>query len=254
MDVYNKKFQTLGWEKRYECHDPNKIVLKHSSYKLFDLEKILLPNGLNYALPLIKLNYGDYMTITWHDFKFLYREIWKLSIEENELEKVKTEIKKEEYSSFDNYNFWNELNISKEEYSALKGLSSNKNIILQNADKGNSVVLVSEADYTKRMKELLLYVSKFKEITVESGKEINLLVQHKSKLIEFLRWVESSVTTDLYKHLYLQGSQPGIMYGISKIHKSLDNGFPKLRSNLPAIDTGTYKLAIFLFFAQTVYF
>ena len=80
-------------------------------------------------------------------FELFYREIWKLPIEDHELEKLKTEIKKEAYSSFDNYNFWNELNINKEEYLALKGLSSNKNIILQKADKGNSVILVNKADY-----------------------------------------------------------------------------------------------------------
>ena len=126
---------------------------------------------------------------------------------------------------------------------ALKGLSSNKDIILQKADKGNSVVLVNKADYTKRMKELLSDASKFKEITVEPGKEINLLLQHEGKLIEFLKRVKSSVTTDLYKHLYPQGSQPGIMYGLSKIHKPLVNGFPKLRPILSAINTGTYKWA-----------
>ena len=119
--------------------------------------------------------------------------------------------------SFDNYNFWNELNVSKEEFLALKGLSSNKDVILQKGRSGNSVVLVNKADYTKRMKELLSDVSKFKEITVEPG--INLLLQHEGKLIEFLKRVKSSVTTDLYKHLYPQGSQPGIMYGLSKIHK-----------------------------------
>ena len=114
----------------------------------------------------------------------------------------KTEIKKEAYSSFDNYNFWTELNINKEEYLALKGLSSNKNIILQKADKGNSVVLVNKADYIKRMKELLPDVSKFKEITVEPGKEINLLLQHEGKLIDFIKQIKSSVTTDLLLLLY----------------------------------------------------
>ena len=87
----------------------------------------------------------------------------------------------------------------------MKGLSSNKDIILQKTDKDNSVVLVNKADYTKRMKELLSDGSKFKEITVEYGKEINLLLlllQHEGKLIEFLKRVKSSVTTDLYKRLY----------------------------------------------------
>ena len=117
-------------------------------------------------------------------------------------------------------------------------------IILQKADKGNSVVLVNKADYTKRMKELLSDVSKFKEITVEPGKEINLLLQHEGKLIEFLKRVKSSFTTDLYKHLYPQGSQPGIMYGLSKIHKPLVNRFPNLRPILSAINTGTLFLCL----------
>ena len=57
---------------------------------------------------------------------------------------------------------------------ALKGLSSDKDIVLQKVDKVNSVVLVKKVEYSKRMKELLLDGSKFKEITVETGKEINL--------------------------------------------------------------------------------
>ena len=91
---------------------------------------------------------------------------------------------------------------------------------MQKADKGNSVVLVNKADYIKRMKEHLLDVS-LKKITFEPGKEINLLLQHEGKLIEFLKQVKSTVMTDLYKHLYPQGSRPGITFGLSKIHKPL---------------------------------
>ena len=46
-------------------------------------------------------------------FELFYRETWKLPIEDHELKKVKAEMKKEEYSSFDKCNFWNKLNISK---------------------------------------------------------------------------------------------------------------------------------------------
>ena len=119
----------MGLGNRYECHDPDKVIFSYSSYKLSHLEKRLLAKCLNYALPPIKLNNGDSMT----PFELFYGKIWKLPIEDHELEKVKTEIKKEAYSSFDNYNFWNELNISKEEFLALKGLFSNKDIILRKA-------------------------------------------------------------------------------------------------------------------------
>ena len=78
-----------------------------------------------------------------------------MPIEDHELEKVKTKIKEEAYLSFDNYNFWSELNISKEEYLGLKGLPTNKDIILQKTDEGNSIVLVNKGDYIKRMKVLL---------------------------------------------------------------------------------------------------
>ena len=69
----------------------------------------------------------------------------------------------------------------------MKGLSSNKGIILQKRDKGNSFILVKKADYIKRMKELLSDVSKFKEITAEPGKKINLLLQHEGKSKGYLR-------------------------------------------------------------------
>ena len=95
-----------------KCHDPEKVIFNYSTYKLSDLEKRLLELNLANMTP----------------FELFYREIRKLPIEDHELEKLKTEIKKEAYSSFDNYNFWNELNINKEEYLA-KGLSSNKNML-----------------------------------------------------------------------------------------------------------------------------
>ena len=78
-------------------------------------------------------------------------------------------------------------------------------------------------------------------MTVEPGKEINFSLKHEGKLNEFFKRVKNPATTDLYTHLYPQGSQPGIMYGLSKIHKPLVNSFPKLRPILSAINTGTYK-------------
>ena len=46
---------------------------------------------------------------------------------------------------------------------------------------------------------------------------------------------------ELYKYLYPQGSQPGIMYRLSKIHQPLVNSFPIMS----AINTGMYNWAIY---------
>ena len=50
---------------------------------------------------------------------------------------------------------------------------------------------------------------------------------------------------DKFSEVYPQGSQPGIMYGLCKIHKRLINNFPKLGPILSAINTATYSWAQF---------
>ena len=60
-----------------------------------------------------------------------------------------------------------------------------------------------------------------------------------------MKGIKKYIGEDLYKSLYPQGPQPGIMYGSSKIHKPLVNDFPKLRPILSALNTGTYKWAKF---------
>ena len=63
--------------------------------------------------------------------------------------------------------------------------------------------------------------SKFKKLVIKPGKDINSLLQHENRLTIFLEKVKKSTSDQLYKELYPRGSQPGIMYGLSKIHKPL---------------------------------
>ena len=146
------------------------------------------------------------------------------------MKRLKVQIKREAFSSYDNYSFWDELNISKEEHLALKRLSTNNDLIIQKSDKGNSVVLLNRNDYIKRLNEMLSDSSKFKKLNVKPGKEINFLLLQEDRLTNFLKKkVKKSISEKLYKELYPRGSQPGIMYGLSKIHKPLINNFSKLR-------------------------
>ena len=89
---------------------------------------------------------------------------------------------------------------------ALKDICSNKNIVVQKVYKGNSVVLVNRADYVKRIKELLSDVSSKRLLL---NLEINIALQYGGILIDFLKQVKNHITTDLYKDLFAQGSQPG---------------------------------------------
>ena len=45
--------------------------------------------------------------------------------------------------------------------------------------------------------------------------------------------------------MYPQGSQPEVLYGLSKIHKPLVNNIPKVRPTLSTLNAGTYEWAKF---------
>ena len=122
---------------------------------------------------------------------------------------------------------------------ALKDLSANKDLIIQKPDKGSSVVLLNKNDYMKRLNEMLSDSRKFKKLNIKPGKEINFLLQQEDRLTNFLKKLKSSISEQLYQELYPRGSQTGIMYGLSKIHKPLINDFPKLRPILSSINTAT---------------
>ena len=95
---------------------------------------------------------------------------------------------------------------------ALKSLSSNKDLIVQKSDKGNSVVLLNRNDYIKRLNEMLSDSSKFKKLNIKHGKEITFLLQQEDRLTNFLKKVKRSISEQLYKELYPRGLQPDIMY------------------------------------------
>ena len=71
-------------------HNPDKVVLNHSSYRLSNIEKTVLAKGLNFALPSEKLNYADYLTL----YELLFRDITELSVDGSILERVKADMKK----------------------------------------------------------------------------------------------------------------------------------------------------------------
>ena len=129
--VHYKELYALGKDSSIGTHDPDKVIFNYLSHKLSNVEKNVLDRGLNFALPPVKLNYEDYLI----PFELLFRDVTKLPVLENILERLKVEIKREAFSSYDNYSFWKELNISKEEHKALKCLFTNKDLIIQTSDK-----------------------------------------------------------------------------------------------------------------------
>ena len=136
--VQQQKFYNLLKEKRY-TQDPEKVIFNFSKYVLSDCEKSLLTKGLNFSIPCKKLDYADYLV----HFELFFRDIRNLDILSNEdLDFVKAKTKEAALSSYRSYNNNVPQNLSKEEFIALKKLSENKDLIIQESDKSNSVVIV----------------------------------------------------------------------------------------------------------------
>ena len=176
----------LGKDSSIVGHHAHKATFNYSSH----IEKKVLLRGLNFALSPVKLNYRDYLT----PFELLSRDVAKLPVSDNILERLKVEIKRQVFPSYDNYSFWDEPNISQEEHVTLKGLSANKNLILQKLDKVNSAVLSNRNDYIELLNEMLSDSSKFKKLNVKSGKAINFLLQQEVSLTNFLKKVKRSIS------------------------------------------------------------
>ena len=64
------------------------------------------------------------------------------------------------------------------------------------------------------MNGLFFDTSKFRSISIKSGKERNYILQLEDRLTSFLESVKNSLFTNLYKELYRKGIEPGVMHDL----------------------------------------
>ena len=69
----------MGLASPVRSHNPDKIIINHSSYQLSQNEKIVLAKDLNFALSPKKVNYADYLT----PYELLLRDIKEVSVDDN---------------------------------------------------------------------------------------------------------------------------------------------------------------------------
>jgi len=160
---------------------------------------------------------------------------------------VKTKIKDAALSSFRFYNANVPQNLSDEELEALEKLSKNNNLIVQKADKGNSVVLVDKDVYIRHMENILKDNTKFEKVKIKTG-ILNFQVNHQKRINDYLKSLKDSdsLSVNQYKKIKAVGSKPGILYGLCKVHKAIVDTCPPFRPILSAIGTPSYKIAKFL--------
>jgi hypothetical protein len=157
-------------------------------------------------------------------------------------------------SSFRLYNKKDRFeNLTQDEYNAFVSPASNDTIIIQEADKGNTVVIVDKVSYVQKMEELLSDTTKFVQVQFNPKHSVNKEIRHILDMEENIKnclddLLENNyLSQDDHKQLKPVGSRPGVMYGLCKVHKDQTNGveLPPFRPILSAIRTCAYNLAKF---------
>ena len=98
------------------------------------------------------------------------------------------------------------------------------------------------------MESILGDTSKFRKIVFgKKFKEVNYLVDKEAEINKLLKKLGEGGVLDLQEvgKLKPHGSQPGILYGLCKVHKVVKEGIPPFRPILSAINTPSYRLAKF---------
>ena len=120
--------------------------------------------------------------------------------------------------------------------------------MIQKADKGNATVILDKISYISAIEEILNDHTKFSNLDIPAGKEINYITRLEKRITSDLKLLKDKEIIDkaTYKNIKPVGSRPGVLYGLGKVHKEAKNGIPPFRPILSDIGTPTYKLAKYL--------
>ena len=135
-------------------------------------------------------------------------------------------------------------NLTEIESQALNSLLQNKDIIIQKADKGNTIVTDKDT-YKKKTKAIISDRFKFVKLDIQEEKHLNFTLKKEKRLREIIKplYEKGCFTKSEYLKICPTGSKPGILYGQAKVHEPVENNCTSFRPILSAIGTPTYDLA-----------
>ena len=121
-------------------------------------------------------------------FELLYREVSDFSRDSSDKKLLKRNLKELGLSSYRRlkHNVL-EKNVNKKELESLKNLSKNLDIVIQKADKGNSVVILDKKVYLEKMKEMLNKNDQFLKLSIQEEKHNNFFINLEKKIREPLK-------------------------------------------------------------------
>ena len=123
----------------------------------------------------------------------------------------------------------------------MSSLLQNKDIIIRKLDKANTILVIDEDAYKKKMKAINSDCSKFDILNIKEEKHLSFILNKGKVLREIIKPLSEKgcFTKSQYLKICLSGSKQGILYGKSKAHKPMKNICPSFRSILLAFGIPT---------------
>ena len=103
------------------------------------------------------------------------------------------------------------FNFSKDEFELLCILKNENNLVIQKADKSNTIVILDKDSCLKSVEILLKDSWKFKSIPVAPDKYLNYIINSEKRATDLLKKLKnkSVISEEIYNKLRPLGSKPG---------------------------------------------
>ena len=130
------------------------------------------------------------------------------------------------FSTLKSYSFDKvEKRLSEAESIALKKLIECKYLVIQKADRGNTVVITYCCKYLEGIKSLLFYISEFAQLPIDESKWINYIVNLENKLKDCFKILKNE--ENILEKEFDNISPVRTTFGNPKVHKTVVNNTPK---------------------------
>ncbi|CAH2283132.1 Hypothetical predicted protein, partial [Pelobates cultripes] len=136
-------------------------------------------------------------------------------------------------------------NLTKRKKQALKSLKDNRELVIRQADKGGSIVVLNRDDYMKESQRILGDSNTYKIL------KSNPTCNFKKKLYEILDegFKKGIIDKDEFDYLFISSPKTAVFYYLPKVHKSLIS--PPGRPIISGIGSMTSNISQYIdFFLQ----
>ena len=152
----------------------------------------------------VKPNPNGYSKFLLH-FELLFRDVKQENLCSDNLSLLKARLLDTVLSSYKSFSSDRSPleNLTASEFKDLRHLSKNKNIFIQESDKGNTILILDKISYISAIEEILNNHRKFSNLDIPAGKKVNYTTNFERRITSDLKLLKDEEIIDkaIYKNI-----------------------------------------------------